>query len=69
MCADKSIKDLKLPGSLVYEHETLDHAAYRILKMLTGLDQIYLDQFAVFDAPERTKGKIDRAWLQVDYRN
>jgi 8-oxo-dGTP diphosphatase len=60
----KSVKDLKLPGSLVYERETLDHAAYRILKQLTGLDQIYLDQFAVFDSPERTKRKIDRSWLQ-----
>jgi 8-oxo-dGTP diphosphatase len=60
----KSIRDLKLPGSLVYENETLDHAAYRILKQLTGLDQIYLDQLAVFDSPERTKRKIDRAWLQ-----
>lgn len=62
--SNKSIKDLKLPGSLVYENETLDHAAYRILKQLTGLDQIYLDQLAVFDSPERTKRKIDRAWLQ-----
>ena len=61
----KSIKDLKLPGSLVFERETLDHAAYRILKQLTGLDQIYLDQFAVFDSPERTKRKMDRAWLQA----
>ena len=60
----KSIQDLKLPGSLVYENEALDHAAYRNLKQLTGLDQIYLDQLAVFDSPERTKRKIDRAWLQ-----
>jgi 8-oxo-dGTP diphosphatase len=60
----KSIFDLKLPGSLVYENELLDHAAYRILKQLTGLDQIYLDQLAVFDSPERTKRKIDRTWLQ-----
>jgi 8-oxo-dGTP diphosphatase len=62
--SEKSIKDLKLPGSLVYENETLDHAAYRILKQLTGLDRIYLDQLAVFDSPERTKRKIDRMWLQ-----
>jgi 8-oxo-dGTP diphosphatase len=60
----KSIHDLKLPGSLVYENEALDLAAYRILKQLTGLDKIYLDQLAVFDSPQRTKRKIDRAWLQ-----
>jgi 8-oxo-dGTP diphosphatase len=61
----KSIRDLKLPGSLVYENETLDHAAYRVLKQLTGLDKIYLDQLAVFDSPGRTKRKVDRAWLQL----
>ena len=60
----RAFQDLKLPGSLVYENETLDHAAYRILKQLTGLDQIYLDQLAVFDSPARTKNEIDRAWLQ-----
>lgn len=56
--------DLKLPGSLVHETETLDNAAYRVLKQLTGLERIYLDRLAVFDAPERTKRKIDRAWLE-----
>ncbi len=61
----KALQDLKLPGSLVYENETLDNAAYRVLKQLTGLEKIYLDQLAVFDSPDRTKGKIDRAWLQA----
>ena len=36
-----------------------------MLKQLTGLEKIYLDQLAVFDSPDRTKGKIDRAWLQA----
>jgi 8-oxo-dGTP diphosphatase len=58
------LHDRKLPGSLVYEEEELDHAANRVLKELTGLKEIYLEQFKVFDAPDRTKNPTDRIWLE-----
>ena len=42
---------LKLPGSLIFETEDLDVSATRILKELTGLDNIFLKQFGVFGSP------------------
>ncbi len=56
-------EDFKLPGSLISDREDLDHAAYRVLKELTGLDNIYLSKFDVFGSPDRVKNKIDRLWL------
>mgnify|MGYP000155166902 CR=1 FL=1 len=35
----------KLPGSLIYENEDLDDAAYRILNDSTGLKRVQLKQF------------------------
>ena len=35
---------LALPGNLIYEDETLDAAANRVLRELTGLKNIYLEQ-------------------------
>lgn len=60
------VTDLKLPGSLVYDNESLDHAAYRVLKELTGIDQLYLEQVAVFDSPQRTRRPADRNWLHEE---
>lgn len=42
-----------LPGDLVYPNEDLDFAAKRILKDLTGLSNIYLDQVKSFGAVNR----------------
>ena len=41
---DISADDLKLPGEMIRENETLDAAATRVLKEYTGLDSIYLKQ-------------------------
>lgn len=60
----EAVSDLKLPGSLVYDNENLDNAAYRVLRELTGIDHIYLEQLSVFDSPERTSSATDRNWLQ-----
>jgi 8-oxo-dGTP diphosphatase len=57
---------LKLPGSMVYDNEELDMAANRVLHELTGLDNIYLQQFKVFGSPERLNNKADLNWLQAD---
>lgn len=37
---------LALPGDLIYDDENLDQAASRILKELTGLSDIYLQQIS-----------------------
>ncbi len=57
-------EDLKLPGDLIKDDEDLDTSAKRILKELTGLNNIYLQQFHVFDSPSRIKDDKDRQWLE-----
>jgi 8-oxo-dGTP diphosphatase len=57
-------KSLKLPGRLVYDDEDVDTAAVRVLKELTGLENIYLQQFNVFGSPDRLNKKEDLEWLQ-----
>ena len=59
----KQKTDLKLPGSLVYNDEDLTEAAHRVLKELTGLNNLYLEQFGVFGAPNRISDKMDLDWL------
>ena len=57
--------DLKLPGDLVLKEEDLDTAASRILKELTGLDNIYLKQFAAIGSPNRLRRQArDLEWLR-----
>jgi hypothetical protein len=55
---------LKLPGNLISESEDLDISAIRILKELTGLDNIFLNQFGVFSSPGRLSSPEDLAWLR-----
>lgn len=54
----------KLPGSLIYESEDLDDAAYRILKETTGLKRVQLKQFRCFGSPSRTSNSLDVMWLE-----
>jgi len=57
--------DLKLPGDLVRKDEDLDTAASRVLKELTGLEDIYLKQFAAIGTPNRLKRfERDMEWLR-----
>jgi ADP-ribose pyrophosphatase YjhB (NUDIX family) len=56
--------EYKLPGSLIYENENLDDAAYRILKETTGLKRVTLRQFRSFGSPHRTANKEDVLWLE-----
>ncbi len=55
---------MALPGDLIYDNENLDMAASRILKELTGLEGIYLEQVAAFGDPNRIKTKRDQEWLK-----
>lgn len=55
----------KLPGSLIYENEDLDEAAYRILNDSTGLKRVQLRQFRCFGSPSRTANRMDVCWLEA----
>lgn len=54
-----------LPGDLIYEDENLDMAAGRVLKELTGLTDIYLEQFGAFGDLNRLENPSDRKWLEA----
>ena len=56
-------KDFKLPGDFISTMEDLDHAACRTLEELTGLNDIFLKQYAVFGNPERISRPVDVNWL------
>ena len=47
---------LSLLGDFVKDNEDLDHAAYRILKERTGMNNVFLDQVRVFGKPARHPG-------------
>jgi len=61
--------DLKLPGSLIYQEENTDEAAQRVLKELTGIDNMKLKQFKSFTSPNRTANPDDVAWLEIAYHS
>ncbi len=56
--------DHKLPGDFMDIDEDLDSAATRTLEELTGLRNIYLQQFAVFGQPDRISRLVDMQWLK-----
>ncbi|WP_319590747.1 NUDIX hydrolase [uncultured Draconibacterium sp.] len=60
---------LKLPGSLIYEREDFDLSARRILYELTGLQNIYMQQFGVFSNPERLNPPEDLEWARIINQN
>lgn len=56
---------LALPGDHIREDEKLDQSAARVLKELTNLDNIFLEQFHAFGHPNRIKNESDRKWMQT----
>lgn len=54
----------KLPGDLIIKGEILSRAANRVLREFTGLKNIYLEQFGVFDHPSRLETSDDLIWLE-----
>jgi hypothetical protein len=58
------IQDHTLTGYHIFDDEDLDNAAYRILKNLTGLENIYLEQFYTFGKTDRVSNPKDKLWLQ-----
>lgn len=65
----KIIDDLTLTGNHVYVDEDLDEAASRVLFDLTGLTDIYLEQFKSYGSPSRINCEKDRAWLEFNGRD
>ncbi len=53
-----------LPGDLVFDDESLDDAALRVLAELTNLDNIYMKQFHAFGNVNRVKDLKDQDWLR-----
>jgi ADP-ribose pyrophosphatase YjhB (NUDIX family) len=47
-----------LPGGFVRRDEPIDRAAERVLRERTGLDRIYLQQFAVFGGTDRREDAL-----------
>ncbi|MDH6309915.1 8-oxo-dGTP diphosphatase [Dysgonomonas sp. PFB1-18] len=64
----KGLKDLKLPGSLIYNEEDVDDAAHRVLFELTGIRRMSLKQFRCFASPDRANDPGDVKWLDVAYQ-
>ncbi|MEN9443544.1 MAG: hypothetical protein RIS47_434 [Bacteroidota bacterium] len=61
--------DLTLMGNHIYNNEDLGEAAERILNELTGLSDIYLQQFGAFGNPLRLSKPNDQLWLAASQRD
>lgn len=59
-----STGNYKLPGSLINMDEDLDDAAQRVLKTLTGLEQVSMIQFRAFGGANRLSNPADSIWLE-----
>ncbi|MCG1037593.1 NUDIX hydrolase [Polaribacter sargassicola] len=58
------VNDYVLTGYHVYENETLDESASRVLEELTGLTKIYKKQFKAFGDPNRLMNEKDLIWVK-----
>jgi hypothetical protein len=58
------VDDYVLTGYHVFENETLDDSASRVLEELTGLTNIYKKQFKAFGDPNRLSGPKDLIWIK-----
>lgn len=61
---DKNKSQVALPGDLIWDDESLDDAAERVLMELTQLKGIFLKQFKAFGNPNRVSDIKDLDWLQ-----
>lgn len=55
-------RELKLPGAMIHENETLPEAAARVLEGSTGLKGLYLKQTSIFSDPKRVD-ESELAWI------
>jgi len=61
---EELISDYTLTGNHVYADEPLEEAAKRVLYNLTGLHDIFLEQFYTTGDPDRLKNPKDQLWLE-----
>ncbi len=58
-----------LPGDLILDNESLDTAANRVLKEISGLSGIFLKQFRAFGDPDRVSNIKDLEFLKSYRKN
>ncbi len=58
------INDFTLTGYHVFEGEDLDSAAARTLYNITGLKNIFLEQFYAFGSTQRLSSEKEQCWLK-----
>lgn len=58
------VPDWTLTGNHVYENETIEEAANRVVFNLTGISDIFLEQFKTFADPSRLLKPKDQKWLK-----
>lgn len=63
------VDDYVLTGYHVFENETLDESASRVLEELTGLTNIYKKQFKAFGDPNRLMNEKDVLWIKHENFN
>lgn len=63
------VNDYVLTGYHSLENETMDETATRILRELTGLDNLYKKQFKVFGDPNRLTNEKDIIWVESENFN
>ena len=63
------IDDYTLAGNHAYLEEPLEDAAKRVLFKLTGLHDIFLEQFHTTGDPDRLLRPKDQIWLKKDGKN
>ncbi|WP_055445968.1 NUDIX hydrolase [Lacinutrix mariniflava] len=63
------VDDYVLTGYHVYNNETLDDSATRVLKELTGLTNQYKKQFKAFGNPDRLTNPKDLIWIKNEEFN
>ncbi len=61
---DSAEANFALPGDLIYNDEDLDSGGRRVLKDLTGIENIFLEQFGAFGDPNRLAKESDQRWLK-----
>lgn len=63
------VDDYVLKGFHTYDNENVDETANRVLKELTGLDNLYKKQFKVFGDPNRLMNEKDIIWAENEHFN
>jgi 8-oxo-dGTP diphosphatase len=62
----KHVKQWSLPGGFILKEEDTNDAAARVLKERTGIEKLFLQQFHVFGAPQRSDASIHRHSMKKD---